>query len=158
MTWKTLPTRARTLFYMQAFARLGMYWVPVCLVAFFGLSYLLEDWKLATALAGGWFFLQFLLAAVMPWLAHERWAYIVRDRDLLISSGVFFRTITAIPANRIQHVDLKQDVLEQWMKLTRLHIYTASGMGADGAIPGLEAATAEALRDELVAVQGDDGV
>jgi membrane protein YdbS with pleckstrin-like domain len=55
-------------------------------------------------------------------------------------------------------VDLKQGPLEQWMGLTRVQIYTASGMGADGVIPGMALGLAESLRDQLVSVVGDDGV
>jgi len=39
-----------------------------------------------------------------------------------------------------------------------LQIYTASGMGADGVIPGLEREAAAEMRSQLIAVGGDDGV
>ena len=44
------------------------------------------------------------------------------------------------------------------MGLARVQIHTASGLGGDGAIPGLELDVAESLRDQLVEVDGDDGV
>jgi hypothetical protein len=37
-------------------------------------------------------------------------------------------------------------------------VFTASGAGADGVIPGLALEVAQALRDQLVAFEGDDGV
>lgn len=106
----------------------------------------------------GWLLVLLLLTLWMPALAHQRWAYALRGEDLLISRGVLFRVITAIPTQRIQHVDVRQGPLEQWLGLSRVQIHTASGVGADGVIPGLETATAEALRDQLVAATGDDGV
>jgi membrane protein YdbS with pleckstrin-like domain len=63
-----------------------------------------------------------------------------------------------VPTNRIQHVDVRQGPLEQWLGLSRVLVYTASGMGADGVIPGLNVETAEALRDQLVRTEGDGGV
>ena len=45
-----------------------------------------------------------------------------------------------------------------WSRWFYMNIYTASGSGADGVIPGIELADAEALRDRLVRVEGDAGV
>ena len=87
-----------------------------------------------------------------------RWGYLIDGDVLLITWGVWFRHFVAIPLHRIQHVDIHQGPLDQMFGLSRLQIYTASGMGADGFIPGLERETAEELRTLLVAVGGDDGV
>ena len=157
MHWKSLDRRALTLFYLQAIGRLVLFWAPVTAVATAALA---SAWDLRGALAVGaaWLLLQVLLALWMPHLSWARWAWAVRDADLLIGRGVWFRSITAIPLQRVQHVDLRQGPLEQSMGLARLAIYTASGTGADGVIPGLALADAEALRDRLVVVRGDDGV
>ena len=80
------------------------------------------------------------------------------DRLGVIVHGVIVKEVTAIPLSRIQHVDTRQGILEQWFGLARLSIYTASGMGADGFIPGLTSEMADALRDRLVRDDGDDGV
>ena len=71
---------------------------------------------------------------------------------------MLIRSIVAIPTSRIQHVDTRQGPIEQWMGLARLQVHTASGVGGDGMIPGLELPVAEALRDQLVDVDGEDGV
>jgi membrane protein YdbS with pleckstrin-like domain len=55
-------------------------------------------------------------------------------------------------------VDVKQGPLEQWLRLARVRIHTASGIGADGVIPGLTLDQAELLRDRLVRPSGNDGV
>ena len=109
-------------------------------------------------LALGWLFFLFLVAVWYPSLSFERWGYVLRADELLIRRGVLIRTITAIPVNRIQHVDTRQGPIEQWMGLARIQIHTASGVGADGMIPGLKLDVAEQLRDQLVDVEGDDGV
>lgn len=157
MIWTTLDPQARLLFYLQAFTRLFLFWLPVSVAGGVGL------WVQVGALVGAvtascWFFAMLLIAVWHPSLAWSRWAYVVRDGDLLISHGVLVRSVTAIPTQRIQHVDTQQGPLEQWLGLARIRIYTASGVGADGVIPGLRLAIAEQLRDHLVAVDGDDGV
>lgn len=157
MEWKRLHPRARTLFYLQALARLALFWVPVTIVGAFAIA---SVWSVTAAItvAAAWLLLQVVLTLWMPSLAFDRWAWNVREDDLLIGRGVLFRSVTSIPLPRVQHVDLRQGPIEQSLGLARLAIYTASGSGADGVLPGLALADAEALRDRLVVVRGDDGV
>ena len=152
-----LAPRARLLFYLQAFGRLIFFWVPAVIVGGILLSLFwsaIGGWILALL----WLFLVFLMSVWYPTCAFEHWGYAVRDDELLIARGVFFRSVTAIPVCRVQHVDTRQGPLEQWFGLARLQVYTASGLGADGVVPGIELDIAEALRDDLVKVSGDDGV
>ncbi len=157
MDWLPLSPRARLLFYLQAFSRLFLFWFPFTIVAAFAASFLI-GLVYASGAAVVWLFLVFLAALWFPSLAFDRWSYALRDEDLLIARGVLIRAITAIPASRIQHVDVRQGPIEQWLGLARLQIHTASGVGGDGVIPGLELDDAESLRDQLVRVSGDGGV
>ena len=94
-----------------------------------------------------------------PSLSYDRFRYAVRDHDLWVSRGVLFRQQSVIPHVRIQHVDTRQGPVERIFGITRLLVFTASGMAADGGIPGLDSATAEALRDDLAGrVGGEDGL
>jgi membrane protein YdbS with pleckstrin-like domain len=95
---------------------------------------------------------------VWPALAHGAYRYAVREHDLLIRSGVVFRRWSAIPLARVQHVDTRQGPLERSFGLQRLLVYTASGVSADGVIPGLSEGDAHALRDALARRGPDDGV
>ena len=157
MDWKPLDPRARLLFYIQAFARLLFFWAPVTIGAVVAMSFVVGI--VQASLAGvALFFLLFMAALWFPTLAFARWAWVIRDSDLLIARGVWVRSITAIPVSRIQHVDTQQGPVEQWMGLARVQIHTASGVGGDGVIPGLRKAEAEALRDTLIQVSGDGGV
>jgi membrane protein YdbS with pleckstrin-like domain len=156
-TFTPLAPRARILFHLGAIVRLAVFWTPLCLVlaglAAYGLGLVVGGvvalvlW-LAVALGAVW----------VPTLQFERWGYALDPRELVIQRGVLIRRVTAIPSHRIQHVDTHQGPLEQLFGLASLHIYTASGMGADGVIPGLERKEADRLKDELMAVGGDDGV
>ena len=48
------------------------------------------------------------------------------------------------------------------MKLSQLHVFTASGMSADGCLPGLSKEMADSLRDQLATLGNqfaqEDGV
>ena len=158
MDLETLAPRARGLFYLQAFSRLLFFWAPACTAAALGLALALANPWAALAPAG-WFALMFILAVWMPSLSWERWGFALGDEEFLATHGVLIRRVVAIPTSRIQHVDTQQGPIEQWLGLARLQVYTASGMGADAVVPGLDAERAEALRMQLVRrVEGDDGV
>lgn len=157
MTLESLAPRARLLFYLQSFSRLFFFWTPVTI----GGTLLAFSWVGALyALIGAasFWFLCFLGAVWMPWLRFERMGYAMREDDLLIARGVLVRSVTAIPMSRIQHVDTQQGPIEQWMGLSRVRVHTASGVGGDGMIPGLDTETAEQIRDTLVNRGGDSGV
>ena len=109
-----LASRARVLFYMQAFARLVLFWIPFTTVAataaaVFGSAL----WSALGAM--GWLFFLFIIALWWPTLSWQRWGYALRGDDLLIARGVLIRSVTAIPTHRIQHVDTRQGPLEQWL-------------------------------------------
>ena len=153
----SLDPRVVHLWRLQGLTRLATFWLPVCLVAAgwlgfrFGLSAAAAAAvPIALLLAGS--------ALVWPSLAWRRFRYGVREDDLLVESGVLFRHTVSIPLDRIQHVDTRQGPIERAFGLSRLVVYTAAGMSADGSIPGLDEAHADALRDTLVRRRGDDGV
>ncbi len=97
-------------------------------------------------------------AVFWPTLEYDAFRYSVREDDLLVQSGVIFKRWSSIPLTRIQHVDTRQGPLERMLGMSRLLVFTAAGMSADGSIPGLATDTAEAMRDELSRRGGDDGV
>lgn len=99
-----------------------------------------------------------LLAIGAAWaganLRYTGWAFEIRMNELRIRRGVVVRTTSVIPFGRIQHVDMRQNVLERWLGLARILIYTAGVYGAETVVPGLALADAEALRDQLAAFAG----
>jgi membrane protein YdbS with pleckstrin-like domain len=153
----SLDPRVVHLWRLQALTRLATFWLPVLLVAAgwvgfrFGLS-------AGVAAAAPLVVLIAVTTLVWPSLAWRHFRYGVRDDDLLVESGVLFRHTVSIPLDRIQHVDTRQGPMERAFGLSRLVVYTAAGMSADGSIPGLDEAQADALRDTLVRRRGDDGV
>lgn len=158
-TYTPLAPNARWLFHAQALVQLVLVWVPLVAAATAALAFALSLIP-ALVLGGVALLVLFLLSVWWPSLSFERWGYAVREGELLITHGVIFRVITAIPLSRVQHVDVRQGPMEQWLQLSRIYVHTASGLGSDGVIPGLEMSVALALRDQLVAAgnRGDDGV
>lgn len=154
-----LAESARWLFHAQALVRMVVVWMPLLVMATVGAAIVTSP---TLALIVGSFALMsaFVLSVWWPKLVFERWGYAVRESELLIAHGVLFRRIIAIPLSRVQHVDVRQGPLEQWLQLGRIYVHTASGLGSDGVIPGLQMPVAMALRDKLIAAgnRGDDGV
>jgi membrane protein YdbS with pleckstrin-like domain len=151
-----LTPGALTLFRLEGLIRAGLYAVPVS-----GLALVLAVtgeavWAVPVlALAG---LLGLVLSVWYPPRAWRSWGYAVRENDLLITGGVLVRQVVSIPAGRIQHVDIQQGPLERTMGLARVRVYTASGGGADGVIPGLTMEAADALRERLVRREAEDAV
>ncbi len=83
---------------------------------------------------------------VWPLISVPRRGYAVRDKDIVFRSGVFFRSVTAVPFNRVQHVETSNTPLDRRFDLANLQIFTAGGSGGDLSIAGLGADTAEQLR------------
>ena len=153
-----LPARARWLFHLRSLLRLAFGWSPFTLV---GGGVLASEfgWQWGVGVGGVVWALGFLWAVWMPSLAFERWGYRLGEREVTVMNGVLVRSVSAIPLGRVQFVDIRQGMLDQVFGLATLRIHTASGLGVDAAIPGLDATEADRLKQELVArAKGDDGV
>ncbi|MGI9205803.1 MAG: PH domain-containing protein [Woeseiaceae bacterium] len=98
----------------------------------------------------GWMWLiPFVIGAplfIWPFISVPKKGYAVREKDIIYKSGVFWRTVTAIPFNRIQHVEKSSTPLDRKFQLASLQLFTAGGSGGDLKIHGLSAKTAEKLR------------
>ncbi len=81
-----------------------------------------------------------------PSIAVPRQGYTVRDKDVVYKKGVVWQSVTAIPYNRIQHVETSSTPLDRKFGITALQIFTAGGSGGDLKIHGIGAANAERLR------------
>lgn len=102
----------------------------------------------------GWLWLFPLLVAIpslsWPAIAVPRRGYAVRDKDIVFKSGVLWRTVTAIPYNRVQHVEKDSAPLDRRYRIANLKIFTAGGAGGDLKIDGLSADVAERLRVHIL--------
>ncbi|MFI1367645.1 PH domain-containing protein [Streptomyces griseochromogenes] len=76
------------------------------------------------------------------------WRYAERADDLLISRGVLWREETVVPYGRMQLVEVTSGPVERYFGLASVQLHTAAA-ATDAAIPGLDPAEAERLRDRL---------
>ena len=95
-----------------------------------------------------WFLIPVIAAPAFIWplISVPRKGYAVRAKDIIYKSGVFWHTVTAIPFNRIQHVEKSSTPLERRFGIATLQLFTAGGSGGDLKIHGLSADNAEKLR------------
>ncbi len=77
---------------------------------------------------------------------NRRWAE--TTDELLITRGRLWRTFTVVPYGRIQYVDVTAGPVERLFGVKRVKLHTASST-SDSEVVGLDAATADALRDRL---------
>lgn len=101
--------------------------VPIALVSFFG-------WRF-----------------VLVMLSFPKKGYLLREQDVSYRSGLLFYKLTSIPFNRIQHVEVSQNMLEKSFGLSRLKIFTAGGSVSDLSIPGLLPDKAHQIESFLLA-------
>ena len=97
------------------------------------------------------------LGWVVPAVRFTRWRYALREDHLWIRRGVIWVTTSVIPYVRLQFVDTRQGPLDRLFGLAQLVVHTAA-VGTSGHLPGLDAATAERLRERLSRVEIDDSV
>ena len=86
------------------------------------------------------------ISMVWPGIAVPRQGYVLRDKDILFRKGVIWRSVTAIPFNRIQHVESSSTPLDRKFGLATLQLFTAGGSTGDLKIDGLGKDVAEQLR------------
>jgi membrane protein YdbS with pleckstrin-like domain len=111
-------------------------------------------WMLA-----GWLLIAALSVWLSLWYPAREWratGWRLDDKVLVTRRGVWFRVISLLPLNRLQHVDLHRGPLERMFGLASLVLHTAGTHAASITIPGLDAAEAAHLRDRLVELGGAD--
>jgi membrane protein YdbS with pleckstrin-like domain len=112
---------------------------------------LLPAW-FAAAVVLGW------LGLYWPVLEYRRTWYRVNNRGIEIRRGVVWREVVTVPRSRVQHTDVSQGPIERTFELATLVIHTAGTEHASVSLSGLEATTALAIRDFLIAGTGQDAV
>lgn len=81
----------------------------------------------------------------------QAWAYCEREDDLLVRRGVMFTRLSVVPYGRMQFVDVTAGPVERSFGLATVRMHTAAA-ASDARIPGLSAADASRLRDQLAAL------
>jgi membrane protein YdbS with pleckstrin-like domain len=120
------------------------FWILIPPVIFYFVASEMElDIKLY--ILAGWFLLMglFMTESVLSFF---KMGYSLREHDINFRTGWFWKSLTTIPFNRVQHCEVKQGPLESMLKLSSLKVYTAGGGTSDMTIRGLDPDTAKELR------------
>ncbi|MPV38824.1 PH domain-containing protein [Georgenia subflava] len=106
---------------------------------------------------GGWVWVApVVVVAVLAWLLWliprqvRAIGYAEADDDLLIRTGILFRSLTVVPYGRMQFVDVNAGPLDRRFGVAQVRLHTAAAQ-TDATIPGLPPTEAARLRDRLTA-------
>ena len=94
-----------------------------------------------------------VLVACLLWVAWKSASvirYAVRDHDVIVRNGIFWRKETLQPIVRIQHVEQFQGPLDKRFGLYTLKLFSAGTGHVTFQIPGLDARTAARLKRYLL--------
>lgn len=91
----------------------------------------------------------------MAILSYARFGYQLREKDLVIRSGVIWKTRRCVPRARIQHVDIDSGPIDRALGLVEVKLYVAGGLGAVAELPGLAPEAAEQLKEALIVARTD---
>lgn len=141
LDWQKLhPLYARRI-RVQALIGLGIVAVAIAAVNFLphipllSIVVLYVLWSIAT-----------IVSLLWPGLSVPRRGYVLRDKDIVFKKGVIWQSVTAVPFNRIQHVETSNTPLDRRFGLATLQLFTAGGSSGDLKIDGLGKDIAEQLR------------
>lgn len=123
------------------------------------------NWPPGIGLASLWVGLLVILAFLV-WLVHflpavqyRNLSYRLGPLGLEIQRGIFWKRRITVPVSRVQHTDIAQGPLQRKFGIGKVTIYTAGTQNASVELDGLEFATANQLRDSLIArSEAADGV
>lgn len=152
---KPLPEMERVWFIRASISLLALIWI-------FGACLVPLDFLLGRSLFISFFIGLSILALVgsFVWarMFYASYRFELRDRDILVESGVIFRKRTYIPYSRIQNVNVLQGPILRIYGLKSIMIETAGGVSyqqgpagtgmAEGQIPGPE--NPESLAEEIM--------
>lgn len=126
-------------------------WGVLLLASLIAFWWMPNEWRFVPAIAAA-ALLVILLLVVFFWAPrrYQLTGYAKRELDVHFRTGALWRKQTAVPINRVQHVEISQGPIERMLGLSRLMLFTAGGAGSDLAIPGLAKETAERLRQDLL--------
>lgn len=101
-------------------------------------------WLLCVALTVLYIALLILFLVILPPIRYARWKFDLNQDYLDIARGIVWRKRFIIPFIRVQNTDTRQGPILRLFGLASVTVSTAAGAHE---IPGLDAATAETLRD-----------
>src|SRR5690606_12474602 len=127
LEWRTLDDRYVRRLQLQSLVATMVVAVGVLVVQLLPLPI---DWRLFVA---GWPLVLVVGAFGLLWplVSVPRKGYAIRDKDDVYKSGVMWRSVTAVPFNRVQHVETASTPLDRRFRQATLQLFTAGSSGGD---------------------------
>ena len=159
---KKLDSKAVMLFFFDFIIR-GIFPVAFLSIWFFALSNKINTGiNIDTSLIVAAIFVYISFCYIWAELSYKFYRYELTDSGFKKESGILTKKYVTIPYDRIQNININRNIVAQMLRLSSLQIETAgssaivgrvgaSGLGAEGILPGLTKEIAEQVRDELLA-------
>lgn len=111
------------------------------LIMFIGASFIVyKDW-LELGQYYIWIFsaliLLLIVTVIFEILGFKKRKYAVREKDISYKKGLLYKSLTTVPFNRIQHVEIDQGPISRFFGLATLSVFTAGDSSDDLKIKGL---------------------
>ena len=88
----------------------------------------------------------FMATLLLKIIGFKKRKYAVREKDISYKKGVFFRSLTTVPFNRIQHIEIDQGPIARYFGLVSLSVFTAGDSSDDLKVSGL-------LKEEAIQIK-----
>lgn len=125
-----------------------MGWLP--LIAGAIATELVLDWPTGV-LIGPVALVAAILILRLPVRRYRRKGYATTHDRLRYAQGWLRHSDTVVPFGRVQHIDVKQGLVERWFGLATLIVHTAGTHNASVAVPGLARDRAVEVREVIAA-------
>lgn len=106
-----------------------------------------------------------VVSMIVSILRYIRYRYSIVDGELVIEQGILQRSRISLPADRIQTINIEQNLVHRLTKVVRLKIDTAGSAGQEINISAISHERASAMQDVLLArrsasvtIQQDDSI
>lgn len=92
-------------------------------------------------------FLLFITLLLIRSVGFKKRKYAIREKDISFKKGIFFRSLTTVPFNRIQHIEIDQGPVSRFFGLVSLMVFTAGDSSDDLKISGLLKEDAQQIKE-----------
>ncbi|WOE74936.1 PH domain-containing protein [Alterisphingorhabdus coralli] len=108
-----------------------------------------DEMSRAIGFIGGFIIVSTLVALFFTWLKWSRFTFSLGNSEIRITSGVLSRNSRSIPYERVQDVNIEQNLLARIFGLATVKLETGSGGGSDGELDSVLLERADAIRDTI---------
>lgn len=91
----------------------------------------------------------YLIVIFIKIIGLKKRKYAVREKDISYKKGLFFKSLTTVPFNRIQHVEIDQGPIARFFNLASLSVFTAGDSSDDLKISGLLKEDAQQIKEYI---------